>query len=323
MPLLRSQIERTTANFAQVGSVLIDVDWRKTGVTEQFLSEAETYDDRYYKSPWWRYLVERGLSTARVDRGTVARVLDIGSGSGNTVLPALEFLPNASVVACDISPQLLNLLHKHLTQSVHAKRDVLLYCFDLHKDLFQPDRFDLVVGGAVLHHMLDPRAALENAARWLRPGGQMILYEPFDYGAHLFATLFQLMIDCIAASMDANDQACADLFRAFRQDINARLGVPVVKPWTAELDDKWYFNLEYLRRLASDLGLHGPVVSPLTDDFERYFHNNVSGMMSAAGHSHLKLRQDVQSIVDEFDAGISARLKARMLLEGIVVFSRP
>jgi SAM-dependent methyltransferase len=322
MSFNRREFERPSVKFEQVGEILVDSEWQKKGVTDQFLAHAETYDDRYFKSPYWRYLVERGLTFAKINRASVTRVLDIGSGSGNTVLPALEYLTNAAVIASDISPQLLKILFRHLSRSEHARRDVGLYCFDLHKDVFEPESFDLVIGGAVLHHMVDPNAALKNAARWLRPGGQIILYEPFDYGAHIFAVLFQLMVDLLNDSSDPNDQQCVNTFRAFRQDIEARLGVPVVKPWTANLDDKWYFNLTYLRELAASLKLQGPLIYPLTDNFDRHFNNNIKGMMSASGDSALTIRADAQALIDEFDQGISHQLKTKMIIEGIVVFNR-
>jgi hypothetical protein len=130
------------------------------------------------------------------------------------------------------------------------------------------------------------------------------------------------MVDLLNDSTDPNDQKCASAFRAFKKDIEARLGVPVIKSWTANLDDKWYFNLNYLRELAASVGLQRPLTHPLTDSFERYFDNNIKGMMSARGDSALRIRPDAQALIDEFDQGISRQLKTKMIIEGIVVFTR-
>ncbi len=315
-------MESSSVRFTNVDGINIDSEWEGLGVTAQFLDNAELYDHRYFKSSYWTYLVERGLSMAGVDRPSITRVLDVGSGSGNTVMPALEFLPNASIVASDISPQLLAILRRHLFNSQHSARDVSLYCFDLQKDAFDAQSFDLVIGGAVLHHMLDPAAALRNIAKWIRRGGHIVLYEPLDYGAHIFATLFQLLVDELAESTDANDQMCVSAFNAFKDDIHARLGVPSVKPWTAALDDKWYFNLNYLRTLGLQLGLKGPRVFPLSNDCERYFNENILGLLSALGQSNLRIKSNAQSIIDQFDQGITSSLKRLFLLEGIVVFTK-
>src|SRR5260221_708807 len=125
-----------------------------------------------------------------------------------------------------------------------------------------------------------------------------------------------------AESTDANDQMCVSAFNAFKDDIHARLGVPSVKPWTAALDDKWYFNLNYLRTLGLQLGLKGPRVFPLSNDCERYFNENILGLLSALGQSNLRIKSNAQSIIDQFDQGITSSLKRLFLLEGIVVFTK-
>ncbi len=40
--------------------------------------------------------------------------------------------------------------------------------------------FDVVVLAAILEHVLDPRAAVEDAARVLKPNGRMVAYVPWD-----------------------------------------------------------------------------------------------------------------------------------------------
>ena len=137
------------------GRVHIDTNWQPVGVTEQFLESAETYHARYYNNGYWKYLVDRGLESARVDRSASLRVLDVGSGSGNSVFAAADLLPNSTILASDISPQLLRILVGIQENVPTLNSRIEAYCFDLHKDFFAEDTFDLVVGGAILHHMLD------------------------------------------------------------------------------------------------------------------------------------------------------------------------
>ena len=40
------------------------------------------------------------------------------------------------------------------------------------------DRFDSIVMFNVLEHILDDRSVLESCARWLRPGGNIVIYVP-------------------------------------------------------------------------------------------------------------------------------------------------
>src|SRR5207244_8311540 len=78
------------------------------GVTAQFLEEAGTYHQRYTAHGYFRNLIEAAVRRAGI--GEVHAVLDLGSGSGNSVVPALELFPTADIVAVDISPQLLAIL---------------------------------------------------------------------------------------------------------------------------------------------------------------------------------------------------------------------
>ena len=156
-------------------------------MTTQFLENAETYHARFYDRELWERLLGRALDLSGIDQQAFARVLDIGSGSGNTVFAAAALMPNSVICASDISPQLLQLLIEIKDQMPHLDGRIDAYCFDLHKDFFADSTFDLIVGGAVLHHLFDPEAALKNVARWLRPGGKIIMIEPLEAGAHMMA----------------------------------------------------------------------------------------------------------------------------------------
>ena len=78
-------------------------DAPRRGVTAQFLEHADDYHRRYANVAHFRVLLDDALS--RLDPPLDARViLDIGSGSGNSVIPLLDRFPAAFVVATDISP---------------------------------------------------------------------------------------------------------------------------------------------------------------------------------------------------------------------------
>jgi len=317
--LTRKDPVRLGAEFRRVGRIFVDPHWSREGVTDQFLEEAATYHQRQFQTPYWTYLVDRGLRLSDIDRSEPVRVLDIGSGSGNAVFAELSLLSDASVVASDISPQLLAILARQLEESPYKDRDVELYCFDLHKNVFKSRAFDLIIGGSVLHHMVDPKAALQNVVSWLQPEGAIILYEPFEYGAHIFAALFQLAIDEIGAAASDNDLRLARFFRDMKKDFEARLGVPEVKPWTSSLDDKWFFHLSHLRELSSSLGLSSVQTFALTDEFSSYFRGYVGSLLGATGNAGLVLPEKVERLIKSFDEGISSELKSKMLLEGIVI----
>jgi len=219
-----------------------------------FLRNADTYHARYYKNDYWKYLVGRGIDLAGLDRLASFRILDIGSGSGNTVFAAAEIMPNALIFANDISPQLLRILVGIQDNIPELEGRIEAYCFDLHKDFFTDNTFDLVIGGVILHHMLDPEAALKNVARWLRPRGKVILIEPLEIGGHLMAAIYLKLIEETEQELGANHKLVM-FFKAMCQDYEARFGVPRVKSWTKNLDDKWLFHASNLREMSEKIGL--------------------------------------------------------------------
>lgn len=304
------------------GRVVVDSEWKALGVTEQFLENAETYHARYYNNDYWRYLVGRALELSHVDRNAALRVLDIGSGSGNTVFAAAELLPDSIICANDISPQLLKILVGMQDHLPHLQGRIEAYCFDLHRDFFAPNSFDLVIGGAILHHMLDPEAVLVNVAAWLRPGGKVLLVEPLEVGGHIITAIYLTVIGELEVESDI-DQRLLAFFKGMCHDSEARFGIPRVKPWTAHLDDKWMFHVSWLRGMASRIGLTLETVAPTTTSLPTLFSDYVRGTLNVAGLGGVPTPPLLWELLGEFDRDVSTKLKSRLSPEGIIVLAKP
>lgn len=150
------------------------------GVTSQFLEEAAVYHRRYTDHTYWRLLLSQALFRAEVPKDQKLSVLDVGSGSGNTVLPLLNLLPASSMIATDISPQLLAILRDQIDPSDWSRFRLL--AMDAGQRNFNADTFDLVVGAAILHHIIDPSHTIGACHHSLKSGGQAIFFEPFEEG---------------------------------------------------------------------------------------------------------------------------------------------
>jgi SAM-dependent methyltransferase len=302
------------------GRVHIDTKWKADGVTKQFLENAETYHARYTDNDHWKYLVGEALKLSGVDRQAELKILDIGSGSGNTVFAATDLMPNAVVYANDISPQLLHILVNIQEHLPELEGRIEAYCFDLHKDFFEDNTFDLVIGGSILHHMFDPEAALKNTARWLRPGGKILLFEPLEIGGHIMAAIYLTLLAELEFGADPRLLAH---FRAIGHDYEARFGVPRVKPWTSGLDDKWLFHPAYLRDMASNIGLKFEQIAPICPNVEHIFSGAVRSTINCAGLGDVPTPDRMWEVLDMFDKSISADLKKRFSSEGIIILAKP
>lgn len=299
-----------------------DKEWAADGVTHQFIENAEAYHQHYFDRLDFVHLIDLCLTHAKIDRNRHLDILDIGSGSGSSVFAACKLLKDAHIVACDISPQLLEMLTRFVEQKEELKGRITACCFDLHRPFFKPECFDLVIGAAILHHLTDPYEALKNVANTVRPAGKLIFVEPLEAGNLMLMALFDRLLD-VLASLGQAKGTLPDLFKALRLDFEARLGVPVPKPWTAVLDDKWLFGHAYLRSLSEQLGFERVDIFPAQPDLMRIFEESVLNFLQVTGLSATPLPPEALAVIREFDEGVSTALKAQFCPTGIIVFSKP
>jgi demethylmenaquinone methyltransferase/2-methoxy-6-polyprenyl-1,4-benzoquinol methylase len=97
------------------------------------------------------------------------RVLDLATGSGDLALAIQCRLPEATIVAADFSPEMLEVARqKGVRETVLA--DALQLPFDT-------ESFDCVTVAFGLRNMADWAAALREMARVLRPGGHLLVLD--------------------------------------------------------------------------------------------------------------------------------------------------
>lgn len=124
---------------------------------EAVRAEVPAYDD-----------LQRAIAAARVGR-PVSRMLDLGAGTGETSRAVMAAEPIAQVVAVDASPEMVEIIGRHLPR-VDARVG------RLEQEL--PDGpFELVVSALAVHHLHgDAKQDLfARIASALAPGGRFVL----------------------------------------------------------------------------------------------------------------------------------------------------
>jgi ubiquinone/menaquinone biosynthesis C-methylase UbiE len=99
--------------------------------------------------------------------------VDLGAGTG-FVTSAIAPLVS-SVLAVDISPAMAGSLTERMARA--GLRNVRTEVADLRELRLPPASADLIVSSYALHHLrdTDKRALAAEAARWLRPGGRIVI----------------------------------------------------------------------------------------------------------------------------------------------------
>lgn len=291
----------------------------KVGVTSQFLENAEQYHRSYFDTGYWNFLLGNAL-TAAGNPETPRRIIDIGSGSGNSVIPLADLFPNAEIVATDISPQLLAILRDFLRQRIDGNGRFGLVCVDAMAAQYQPGVANLTVGAAILHHILAPDRVLACCHHALSPGGWAIFFEPFEAGN----TLLKFAYRRILAAATTVERATPGLrfLERMVQDYKRR-ELPSSDPIYRELDDKWMFTRTYFERIRGEQGWSELItyalnVSPTGLRDQATVHLRLGAELTTAA-----LPAWAWSVLDEADASISDDLRREMGQEGAVLLRKP
>jgi ubiquinone/menaquinone biosynthesis C-methylase UbiE len=290
--------------------------------TAQFLENADLYHSRYFNPSLFKPHIKHALDVAGFKAGPAIACLDLGSGSGNTVVPLLELFPQLSLIATDISPNILSIMDHILSAQKHLSDRVGYICADASVPTFKSGSFDLVTGAAILHHLFDARKAVELALTALKPGGIALFMEPFEYGNGLLKIIYQRILDHRPSSdQQVLDPKLAKFFRAMICDWEHRFDPLTAKPHTQYLDDKWLFTEEFFNGFLSlsDIEDWQIIQNPLPLD--HLFEQSVAIDLSLTGID-AALPDWAVSIIRKFDAGMSNDLKADLPREATLIFKK-
>ena len=104
-----------------------------------------------------------------------ARILDLCTGTGDLAVAALRAQPSASVVGVDFAGEMLRLAQRKMTAS--GRLAVRLVRGDATRIPISDGTCDAATVGFGIRNVVDPRAALAELARVLRPGGRLAILE--------------------------------------------------------------------------------------------------------------------------------------------------
>ena len=128
-------------------------------------------------APWRSFASRVVLPWVLAGRELRGDLLELGSGSGAMAAALLRQASGVRLTASDIDPKMILRLEDRLSDfgSRATVRTV-----DVTSLPFGDDHFDGVVSFLMLHHVIDWQAALDEAARVLRPGGAITGYDLTD-----------------------------------------------------------------------------------------------------------------------------------------------
>ena len=307
-----------TPAFAGIYAPQSSIGATKVGVTSQFLENAEQYHRAYFDTEYWNFLLGNALEAAG-EPSAPARIIDIGSGSGNSVIPLANRFPDAEIIATDISPQLLAILRDFLRQRPDSDRRFGLVCVDAMAAQYQPEVAELAVGAAILHHILEPERVLASCFRALAPGGWAIFFEPFEAGNALLKFTYRRILSQASAAERA--MPGMQFLERMAEDYRRRER-PRSDPIYRELDDKWMFTRTFFDRARTEQGWSELITYALNVSPTGLRDQATVHLRLGSGLKPDALPEWAWSIIDETDAGISDDLRKELAQEGAVLMRK-
>lgn len=290
-------------------------------IHEQFREQAQTYAEKYTSIEYFHFLLSDAFSKIgwEIHHRSGLAILDIGSGAGNSSFPLLRLCPNSLVIASDLSLELLVLLKKALSEQRLSHRCALLQLNAEELD-FAHGTFDLVVGAAVLHHLLSPEKTLNGCARVLKRGGYAIFFEPFENGHAILNLIYRTILH--HDQRDTLSLEAQGLLRSLAQDYEVQRGRDKSSPLIQQMDDKWLFTRRYFEEIADKAGFSDCVIYPLHATDHQFAKQIEVNLRLGIGKGQEALPQWAWEIIQQYDEFFSADLKSDLLIEGGVILRK-
>jgi len=216
-------------------------------LTSQFTDNAAIYKQRFQSFDYFQAVIADVLQRLNLPTTEGLTILDVGSGSGNSIIPLLNLCPDSLVIASDLSIELLVLLKEVLAEQRRGPNCALMQLNAEEID-FHNDSFDFVFGIAILHHLFSPDKTLAACKNVLKPGGHAVFFEPFETGHMALRNIYGAILD--DPRQNTLHPETAQFLRAIMFDFDTRKGRDKSSPQFQQMDDKWLFTAKYFREIC-------------------------------------------------------------------------
>lgn len=220
---------------------------KKDSLTEKVFEMYQEYPfpgDITYNTDYFFPLMRYFSDNASLNKKSLleeAKVIEVGCGTGNTLIQLASKYPNASFTGIDMTVNSLNIAREN------AKAKDLKNISFLEKNLLELDlneKYDIVLCIGVLHHLADMNKGLENIIKLLNEGSHLILWL---YGRHgrnrlnLNQKMLELLLQNVETLKEKVDITKSILKNTDDEYTSCHFNVPDLN-----IEDKWSESIEFV-----------------------------------------------------------------------------
>ncbi len=170
--------------------IILIVGFRRVSVPRQ-VSPEDIEDDEVVKaydriSRWPQFRFLRRVIVGELKRHHPEGILaDVGCGPGYLIATMAKSFPDLSIIGVDIAKEMLQKATQNLS-SLGLAEQVSFRVGDIRELPFDNNSLDFVVSTLSLHHWSEPKQAIREINRVLKPGGQFLIFDLRRDGRRLF-----------------------------------------------------------------------------------------------------------------------------------------
>jgi len=288
----------------------------KEYMTDYYHDKNQVMKHSYDLVPFYKTVFENALS--KVKCTDIRNVLELGCGYGYSTYAVAELLPNASIVASELSAAMLA-RHKQYGEENYLENEERIVRCQINADqkIFKDNSFDMVFGTAILRHVFDPLKIIKEAGRILRPGGIAVFCEPFEAGYGLL----QLVYEMLLLNHEETPFLTNEQFSYLKSSLEAWACIRVNSPHEKEdihvKDGKWLFPFEYFDEAATIAGFDLIRKIPITNG------NHVFDLYRAhTSGNGIELPAITETILGCIERSFSANQLQNMPGDGVLILQK-
>ena len=267
-----------------------------SGVSERYRSQALLDFEKYQNNTFYGDLFLKAKTQFKISIPKVT--LELGCGAGNLTLPFLQN-SKSKILATDISREQLEILSSLLENLKLSDRGNIIQ-IDNSIKFFKEHSFELIIGAAIAHHIVDPIKLFEIAIKSLKVNGSLLLFEPILSGSLIVREAIMEILSKLEPSLPQN---VSNFLNEIAIDIRDRSDEFTVLSLDQrkQLDDKSFVNTELIRKNFNGISVE---VMPILDHsmgftVSQHIKNILS--MYLGWNEFFKLPQDFWQILNHFD----------------------